>query len=315
MVTQKIVDLSTPVTDDDLSHINSETTVVQFSQPMTDADHTRVAKVLQDFPSVPLRVYGYNMLPLPNLQFLKNYPKLRGFRVDVFHLGSFDGMEYLPYELEYLGIGQTKKAMSLKVLKRFTHLKELYLEKHMKDIDVIRHFALLEKLNLRSITLKDLSILLPLKKLWWFTLKLGGTTNLALLPQIGRIKYLELWMVKGLTDLSFISNMIYLQNLFLQDLKNVETLPDFSRCAELRRVRIDNLKTLRDISPLLSAHALEELTIGRGKLISVENASFLKSHPSLKRASIGLGSIKRQKEISDALGLPPQDFFEEFDYL
>lgn len=33
-------------------------------------------------------------------------------------------------------------------------------------------------------------------------IELGGTKGLGLLPRVGRLRYLELWMVKGLSDLS-----------------------------------------------------------------------------------------------------------------
>lgn len=309
-ISQRILQLWSPVTDDDLKLVTSSTRVVQFSGSMTDTDHRKIASVLERFPNVPLRVYG----SVSDLEFLSNYPNLKQFQVDVFQLGSIDGLRHLSPELEYLGLGQTKKNMSLKVLGKFARLKELYLEKHTKDIEVISSLTTLGRLNLRSVTLKDLSILLPLKKLWWFSLKLGGTTNLSQLSQIGRIKYLELWMVRGLADISFISDMTTLQHILLQDLKNIKNLPSFSKCTSLRRISIVNLKGLTDVSQLLTAPALEELTIGSSNTISVQNVLVLKQHPKLKKASIGLGSVKRNIAVKDGLDLPPQNFFEEFKY-
>jgi hypothetical protein len=71
-----------------------------------------------------------------------------------------------------------------------------------KNLDVVSGLTLLEELTLRSITLPDLSLLLPLPRLLSLELKLGGAKDLSLLPRIGQLRYLELWLVKGLSDLS-----------------------------------------------------------------------------------------------------------------
>src|SRR3990167_951247 len=112
----------------------------------------------------------------------------------------------------------------LKFLRYYPFVKnfhELYIEGHDKDIEVISKLVTLERLTLRSITLKDLSIFLPLKKLWWLAIKLGGTKNLSMFSKIEGLKYLELWMIKGLEDISAISKLKNLQFLFLQNLKNI----------------------------------------------------------------------------------------------
>ena len=50
-------------------------------------------------------------------------------------------------------------------------------------------------------------MLLPLTRLLSLDIKLGGTTNLGLLPRIGRLRYLELWLIRGLADIGPVGDM------------------------------------------------------------------------------------------------------------
>lgn len=301
--------IKSPVTKDQLVPLDEKCRVIQFSSPLTDSDHEKLSKFLEKYPAVSFRVYGHDQKgQLNDLKFLRYYQLVKSFQVDVFKIDSIDGIEYLPESLEYFGFGQTRKKFSLNFLSRFKKLQQLYIEGHVKDVEVISTLTNLERLTLRSITLKDLSILLPLKKLWWLAIKLGGTKNLSILPKIGGLKYLELWMVRGLEDISPISKLKNLQFLFLQDLKNVKKLPDFSECRNLKRVAIENLKGLSDLSSLLKATNLEELIVASGNNFQPSDFIPLKTHKSLKSALIRLGSIKKNDEIKGILGLSKADY-------
>ena len=50
-----------------------------------------------------------------------------------------------------------------------------------------------------------------------------------LLPRVGELRYLELWMIRGLTDVTAVGRIPSLRALFLQALRQVEALPDFRR--------------------------------------------------------------------------------------
>ena len=146
-------------------------------------------------------------------------------------------------------------------LARFVALRRLHLEGQTRDLDVVGQLHTLTSLTLRSITLPDLSLLLPLNRLRALDLKLGGTRNLALLPQVGALQYLELWLVRGLHDLSPVGDVPTLEYLFLQALKQVDALPSFANCTRLTRLHLEAMKGLVDLTPLLTAKALTQLTI------------------------------------------------------
>lgn len=309
-----IREIKSPVTKDQLVPLDEKCRVIQFSSPLTDADHEKLSQFAKNYPAVSFRVYGhYGKGQLNDLKFLRYYPFVKNFQVDVFEMTSIAGIEYLPENLEYFGFGQTRKKFSLNFLDRFKNLRELYIEGHDKDIEIISTLSNLERLTLRSITLKDLSTLLQLKKLWWLAIKLGGTKDLSMLSKIEGLKYLELWMVKGLEDISSISKLKNLQFLFLQDLKNVKVLPDFSECHDLKRVVIENLKGLSDLSPLLKATNLEELIVASGNNFQPDDFIPLKKHKSLRSALIGLGSMRKNKAVDELLNLPKADY-SKFDY-
>jgi hypothetical protein len=308
--------VKSPITDDQLSPLDPRCKCVQFAAPLTEIDHIKLARFLAAYPKVPFRIYGHYSDPLPNLSFLRHYPFISGFQVDVFLLQSTEGVEHLPESLEFFGFGQTKsRKISLDFLRRFGRLQDLYLEAHTKNIEAVSALSNLEQLTLRSITLPDLNLLLPLRQLWSLDLKLGGTKDLRLLPQIGSLKHLELWMIKGLQDLSVIAEVTTLQNLFLQALKNVTVLPSFRNLHRLRRVTLDTMKGLTDLSPIAHAPALEELLVVAANHLRPDDFRPFLGRPRLKAATIGLGSTRKNEQVQKLLGLPKcAGFKTEFAY-
>jgi hypothetical protein len=156
----------------------------------------------------------------------------------------------------------------------------------------------------------DLKLLLPLKNLWSLDITLGGTKDLQLLPQIGGLKHLELWMIKGLQDIDAIGKTTTLQNLFLQALKNVTTLPSFRNLRSLRRVTLDTMKGLTDLSPIADAPALEQLLVVAANQFQPDDFKSFIDHSTLKSAMIGLGSIRKNERAQQLLGLPKCNGFK-----
>ncbi len=274
--------------------------VIQFTSPLTDEDFLRLADWLRPYPEMTLRAY----LRHRDLEFLRFFPLVRRFDVDAaYGLESLDGLRYLPDDLEQLAIGSTKLRLDLSGLERFHGMKSLFLEGQTKHIDVISSLASLENLSLRSITLPDLSLLLPLARLQTLEIRLGGTSDLRLLPGIGELRYLELWRINGLSDVTAIGEMSRLQNLFLQALKHVESLPDMNGAIALRRVRLQTMKGIHDLRPLASAPVLEELILDDMPQLQPSDLAPLVGLPHLKSVSPGIG-IKKSDAVRALLGLP-----------
>ena len=236
--------VSSPVTEEKLADPGAkEATTIQFSNALTDADYVRLGKWFADHPGKTLRVYGSVDSTITDLDFLQYFPTLRSFEVDGVYrsLTSIEGLNYLPDRVTHIGLGHTVKKLSLAPLAHFANLERLYLEGHTRDIEVIGDLRNLRSVTLRSITLPDLSLLVPHRNLRTLELKLGGTNNLQLLPELQSLDYLELWRVRGLSDLSPVAELPRLEYLVLQALGRVESLPRMNDLAGLRRLWIESL--------------------------------------------------------------------------
>ena len=295
--------VSSPLTDEMLRPSATGRGIVQFSRILSVEDFGRLADWLRQCPQMTLRVYGSS--EIRDLEFLRFFPSLRRFDADtLYELGNANGLRHLPEDLEALALGATRGKLDLTILARFRRLEMLYLEGQTKKLDVISGLTSLEKLTLRSITLPDLSLLLPLSRLVSLDLKLGGTRDLSLLPRIGRLRYLELWLIKGLSDISAVAHLSHLRYLFLQALKRVTRLPDLSRAHALRRVHLETMKGLRDLRPLATAPALEELLLVDMPNLQPEDLRPLVGLPRLKAVTAGLGSDRKNAQARELLALP-----------
>lgn len=224
------------------------------------------------------------------------------------NLESLDGLRHLPESLRGLGLGATKRQLDLRPLERFSGLKWLYLEKQQKGVDVLSQLTELEDLTLRSVTLPDLSLLLPLGSLRSLDIKLGGTNDLGLLPRVGRLRYLERWRIRGLSDVSTVGSLPHLRHLFLQTLPHVTALPDFGEARVLRRIELETMKGIRDLAPIAAAPALEELLLHDMPQLEPDDLRPLLGHPTLRAATPSLGGIKKNAEARALLGLPDVEF-------
>lgn len=301
-----------PLSEGQLRPLDPRCEVVQFDEPLREKDYRRLAEFMRGYPHVSLRVYGHHNHRVRGLEFLRHFSFLRDFQVNIWHLESLEDLRLLGPQLEFLAIGGTlSQKPSLSVLGMFPRLKELAIEGHRRDLEAIQRLRHLERLTLRSITIPDLEILTRLKKLWWLALKLGGTRDLRHLPQIGKLKYLELWLVRGLSDLAPVADVVSLQYLFLQALKQVKKLPSCAKLGNLRRVHLETMRGLRNLEPLAEARNLEELVVTDARHMQPVDFSVLRGHSSLRRVGVVLGSKRKNAQVEQMLGLTWPGFFDK----
>jgi hypothetical protein len=296
-------ELRAPLTREQLRPLDPRCHTVQIGSRLSPSEIRQAAAFVNGYPHVTFRIYGHHTVE--DLELLELFPDVRRFRIEVWTLDNFDGLRHLDPRLEELGIGATKtKRFSLRALERFHSLLSLRLEGQRKDFEALGALTGLRALSLRSVTLPDVRALLPLSQLRSLEIKLGGTTDLRLIPQIGAVGYLELWMVKGLADLSWLEEMRSLRYLFLQTLKHVVELPSFAQLLSLERVHVETMRGLADLSPIAAAPSLRELVLIDMPHVPVAGLQPFKGHPTLRAATIGLGSVRRNEEARTLLGLP-----------
>lgn len=300
--------IGSPLTDEMLAPSATGRGIVQFGyEPLEDDEYPRLAAWLEDYPEMTLRVYSSPAIR--DLEFLRFFPSLQSFAADgLWNLESLDGLRHLPETLQELGLGATKRQLDLRILEGFPSLKWLYLEKQHKGIEVVSQLTSLDGLTLRSITLPDLSLLLPLESLRSLDIKLGGTNDLSLLPRVGRLRYLELWRIRGLSDVSAAGALPHLRHLFLQALAQVSALPDFAEARALRRIHLETMKGIRDLRPIATAPALEELVLGEMPQLQPEDLTPLVGHPTLRAVTAHLGGAKKNSAAQAVLGLPQVEY-------
>lgn len=296
--------LRQPITPGGLASLDPHCRVVQFTDSLSADELDAVSALLRRHPGVGLRVYGFGRGPYPTLDFLEHFPTVEDVAIECYDLQDISGLRFLRPDLRRFSFGQTRKRFSLAPLERFDQLKRLWLYGHSKDLEVLSELERLQRLSLRAITLPNLRLLTPLKDLEIFELKLGGTRDLRDLPQFGRLRYFETFLVRGLSDLGPLADLRSLEYLFLQAQRQVTSLPSFEPAVALRRVHLQTMKGLRDLAPLACAPALETLVAVDMVHLSPDDFLPFVGHPSLREAAIGLGSKKKNDAVDALLGLP-----------
>ncbi len=298
-----------------------ETKSIQFVKPLSRNEIDDLERyVFSKRPDIMLRIYGHYG-EVCNLTFLERIPSLRKVSADclmdvagietvcklrdlellgvgIFNLQSFDFLNDISPTLKrlYLHLTRSKKPR-IDSISRFSDLEYLYLEGQQKGIEEIRHLHKLKSIVLRSISTENIDYLKGLDELWSVDIKLGGIKNFDALTMLTNLKYLELWLIRGLFDLSFISELTTLQSLFIQSLKQVKQLPDFSRCNSLRRIYLEDLKGLDDMSSLKTAKVLEEFIFVMAQNQEPEDLIPVLENHAVKKVSCGFGSIRKNERF------------------
>ena len=234
-----------------------------------------------------------------NVDAIAGIPQLVSLSLGIFELDDFSVLDLIPPTLTRLALGSTRsKKPDLASVSRFQSLQVLYVEGHNRNIEVVSELPELEDLTLRSITTRDLRHLSPLQRLWSLDIKLGGIRSFAGIDRKESIKYLEIWQVRDLHNVDIVAALPGLQNLFLQSLPHVQTLPALSRSQALRRVVVQNLKGLRDFSALEGAPALEEFALLQGEKQSPEQLLPVLRNPTVRHVSAHFGTDRKNREFA-----------------
>lgn len=281
------------------------------------ADVDALVEYANSFDAVTVVISNDPNAKIHDISFIQRFTSLKAFLL--FGAGEFndENIQCIPQTITSFLVDNVAgaKKRSLAFISRFQDLEELAIENGQQDFEQIGHLPKLKKLAVRSLTFKDLSPLLAISStIESLEIRLGGTKNLEKLPEFKNLKYLELWMIKGLEDISPIGKTLSLQNIFLQALKNVTVLPDLSQMANLRRIHLHTMKGITDLSPLATAPALEELVIENVSHYEVNDFLPLKGLKSLKNIGLGLGSFKKAEGVHEVLGVPPASLLEPFVY-
>ncbi|HEX2972291.1 MAG TPA: hypothetical protein VHP11_08150 [Tepidisphaeraceae bacterium] len=296
-------ELSSPLTQAMLAPLPTQVHRLQMRSPLADDECRQVAALLEEYPQVGLRAYGSFRSPFTDLEFLRFFPRLRHVWIDLYELQNFDGLRHLASELETLGLGQFKtKRFSLRAINRFCRLQTLSVNGPAKDIEVISSLTTLRTLGLLSFRLADLAFLQPLPELKSLSIALGSLADCSHLPRLSKLADLAIRRVRGVQDVAWLSAMMTLEDLWLQDLPYVQHLPDLTGLKKLRIVVLEGLKGLTDVNGLMHAQPLRQLDLLNLPTLAPESLACFRDHPVCASIRVGLCTDDRNRRAFAALG-------------
>lgn len=268
--------------------------------PLSSAELEQVASLMAGRPEITLRVHTRAS---DDLEFLEHFPGLRRLSIDLWELEDITGFSHLHGSLELLHFGKTKKRFSVRFLETMPALRTLSLAGHSKDFAAVGNLSQLTNIELRGITLPDLSVLVPLTGLTVFSLMIGGTTNLTHLAELPRLEILNLMRVTKLADLSILAKLVSLRILNLDWMQNVTSLPSLASLTHLEDVTLETMKGLTGISAVAAAPALRRLTIAGMPQLDAEAFRCLVGHPHLAELTLypSLGGVNLKKPVLAAV--------------
>lgn len=162
-------------------------------------------------------------------------------------------------KLQYISV-MSKKPLNLDFISNYKQLKFASLHGKFVDLRPIGDATELDSLNLQT-DIVELDFVSRLPKLTCLyiadcTLKEGALAALV----NSNITMLCLASIRNLTHIDEISSMHQLVSLRLA-LSKLETLCDFSELNQLTQLELEQMKSLKDITPLWTANHLEMLTL------------------------------------------------------
>jgi len=294
--------------DEAFGPLEPDESKVRVTDPLDSESYVRIAKLIAARADVQLWIDNR----ATDLEMLSFFPGLRRLGVTSLRLASWEGLRHVAGSLSELHMGDTLRPVSIAPMAQLRSLTALGLHGPVRDVEAIGGLRGVEDLQLRSVTMPDLTLLLPMSGLRSLLIGLGGTADLSLLPRLAALEELELWRIRGMRDVSVLGSLPRLRRLTLQSMSAVTHLASFRDAHGLRRLALDTMKGITDLRPVAEAPALEELLLVSMTHLGPESLRPLVGHPTLRRGVWGFGSTRKNVAAYDLLPLgdPPYGYPE-----
>jgi hypothetical protein len=138
-----------------------------------------------------------------------------------------------------------------------------------------------ERLTLWNVKIPA-GLLARIKKLWWLDIRGGSASNLEVAKGAAKLKYLAVNLVRGMCDLSLVSQMTTLCYLNLYGLSKVTQLPSCAKLANLEHASVGQMRGLHSLRGLLQAPNLRELQLAKKINISETDVTEIIEHPNIE---------------------------------
>ena len=183
--------------------------------------------------------------------------------------------------------------------------------------DDIEWLATTERLTLWNV--KVPARLLPrLEKLWWLDIRGGSATDLAVAKGADKLQYLAVNQVRGMCDLSLISEMTHVRYIDLYGLPKVTQVPSCSGLTQLEHARLGQMRGLLSLHGLLQAPRLTELELIRKIALNAADIDEIINHPTIAEFGWFAEDVPNKVwlPVLEKIGLPtvqhrrPEEWFE-----
>ena len=208
-----------------------------------------------------------------------------------------------------------KRGQTLELAKRRNN-RVLRLD-HVELLDEdVEWIASAERLTLWNVKVAT-GLLARLDKLWWLDIRGGSAFNLEVAKGAAKLQYLAINQVRGMFDLSIISELTGLRYLDLYGLPHVTQLPSLSALLTLEHARLGQMRGLLSLHGLLEAPHLRELELVRKINVNAEDVDGVINHPAIKQFSWFAEDVpnKTWSPVVEKICLPavptrnPEDWF------
>jgi len=183
---------------------------------------------------------------------------------------------------------------SLHFLSNFTHLEAISIYGIARNLSVLSNMPNLRSVALCSLSTIDLKFLHKLKKLeelWLQGLRLKDWNSLRQLKQVKAITLFNLPQ----KDFDFLEEMESLQVIKLIRCSKVQRLPSLQKSYHLRRVILETVNRLEDLSGIAQAPNLEDIVVSEADCLSPKAFDCFLNHATIRSILPGIGFITSKK--------------------
>jgi len=174
----------------------------------------------------------------------------------------------------------------------------------------------IERLTLWNVRVPK-GFLAKLKRLWWLDIRGGSAIDLKILHGAKRLRYLAVNQIRGLSDLSVVSELLALRFIDLYGLRHVTSLPSFAAHTRLSRANLGQMRGLTSLRGILEAPRLRELLLIKKVNIQPEDVEQIARHPTIEKFGWSAEDVPERLwvPIVERIGLPkpvvgfPEEWF------
>jgi hypothetical protein len=213
-----------------------------------------------------------------------------------------------------------KRPLTIEVCKRRNN-RVLQLN-HVELVDEdVEWLAVTERLTLWNVRVPP-GLLARLEKLWWLDIRGGSATDLSVARGADKLQYLAVNQVRGMCDLSLISEMTTLRYLDLFGMPKVMQLPSCARLERLEHAGLGQMRGVHSLHGMLQAPRLRELVLIRRININQADVDGIINHPAIEAFSWFAEDVPQREwtPVVEKIGLPavshvyPEEWFKLPDF-